>query len=160
MRFSINFSTSPEQFVGWAGVFALTAVVVYAFCRWLMSCPRTRDPWGADIEQAIEQEEAVPVCPHCLVPQRHNGWFCPECGFASSQYGNYLPSVYMFSIGDAVRDGVHRRSRWTPLLVAGYILLACAFLSILAPIYCLFLFLYRSQFVRHQHVPLADQPGA
>ena len=78
----------------------------------------------------------------------------------SGQYGNVLPAVYIFSIGDGVRTGVQQRSRWGPLLVTGYVLIAFAFLSILAPVYCLFLFLNRVRISRHQRLPQVDASGA
>jgi hypothetical protein len=53
--------------------------------------------------------------------------------------------VYVFSLGDAVRAGVYQREPWTPLLVAGYVLIAFAWFSILAPFYCLLLFMNRAR---------------
>jgi hypothetical protein len=160
MMLSMTLPLTPEQTVGLLAVLILIGAAVYLFCRWLLACPRTPDPWASDIEQAVEQEEAVPVCPHCLTPQEHNGWFCPECGSTSGQYSNYLPFVYLFSIGDAVRAGVQQRNRWSPLLAVGFVLVAFAWLSILAPIYCVFLFLARSR-VTHLHQPAqAEGPGA
>jgi hypothetical protein len=126
----------------------------------LLACPRTPDPWGNEVEQAVEREEAVPICPHCLTPQEHDGWFCPECGSTTGQYGNYLPYVYIFSLGDAARAGVQRRSHWTPFLVTGYILLAFAWFSILAPIYCLFLFLNRARVSRLLQTTQAGESAA
>src|SRR3954467_3978634 len=115
-----KFLNSPEGTVGTLAILGLVAAFVFRFWHWLLTCPRSPDPWGTEVEEAVEREEAVPVCPHCLTPQEHNGWFCPNCGSTSGQYGNYLPNVYIFSIGDAVRAGVQQRSRWSPLLVTGY----------------------------------------
>jgi hypothetical protein len=160
MLLSITFPRTPEETIGALAILGLLAAAIYAFRQWLLSCPRTPDPWGAEVEQAVEGEEAVPVCPHCLAPQEHNGWFCPECGATSGQYSNYLPTVYIFSIGEAVRAGVERRSRWTPFLVTGYILVAFAWFSILAPVYCLFLFLNRARISNLQHPNQATELGA
>jgi hypothetical protein len=150
MLLSITFPGTPEETVAGVALLGLLFAGVYLFCQWVFACPRKPDPWGAEVEQAVEREEAVPVCPHCLTPQEHNGWFCPECGSMSGLYGNVLPAVYIFSIGDGVRNGIQQRSRWTPLLVTGYILLAFAFFSLLAPIYCLFLFLNRKRIISLQ----------
>jgi hypothetical protein len=95
-----------------------------------------------------------------LTPQEHNGWFCPECGSTSGQYSNYLPAVYIFSIGDAVRTGVQQRSRWTPLLVTGYVLIAFAYFSVLVPVYCLFLFINRARISNLQRLAQTNEPGA
>jgi hypothetical protein len=160
MLLSITFPLTPEETIGALAILGLMGAAIYAFCRWLLACPRTPDPWGSEVEQAVEGEEAVPVCPRCLTPQEHNGWFCPECGSTSGQYGNYLPAIYIFSIGDAVRAGVQQRSRWTPLLVTGYVLIAFAYFSVLAPIYCLFLFLNRARISNLQRRAQTNESGA
>ena len=160
MLLSTPYPLTPEETVILLAVLGLVGAAVYLFCRWLLACPRTPDPWGSDIEQAVEREDAVPVCAHCLAPQDHNGWFCPECGSTSGQYSNYLPFVYLFSIGDAVRAGVQQPNRWSPLLVVWLVLVAFAWLSILAPIYCVFLFLARSRVTHLPQVAQAEESGA
>jgi len=136
---------SPEQTIGVIGIIGLGCAAVYAFFKWLSAGPRTPDPWGPEVEEAVQKEEAVAVCPHCLTLQAHNGWFCPGCGSVSGQYGNYLPSVYIFSIGEAARAGVEHPNRWRPFVTAGYVLIALGFFSVLAPAYCLFLFINLSR---------------
>ncbi|HWI57124.1 MAG TPA: hypothetical protein VNZ22_07850 [Bacillota bacterium] len=121
------------------------AFLLYRFILWLMQAKRTPDPWGVAIEQALARPDAVPLCHRCLAPQEHNGWFCPECGSIVGHYGNYLPSIYIYSIGEAARAGVEQPNRWTPLLVTGYALIALGYFSVLAPFYCLFLFRNRAQ---------------
>jgi hypothetical protein len=78
MLLLITFPRSPEETVGALAILGLIVATVFAFFRRVFACPRTPDPRGDDVEQAVEGEEAVPVCPHCLTPQQHNGWFCPE----------------------------------------------------------------------------------
>jgi len=126
-------------------ILGMGGLVLGRILVWLMEAARTPDPWGAEIQAALDEPDAVPLCPHCLTLQEHNGWFCPECGSTVGQYSNYLPTVYMFSIGEALRAGVQQRNRWTPLVTAGYILVAFAELSLLAPFYCLFLFMNRAK---------------
>jgi hypothetical protein len=159
MLLSVTFPSTPEQTIGAIAIVGLILAGIYGFCQWLLACPRTPDPWGAEVARAVEGEEAVPVCPHCLAPQEHNGWFCPECGSTSGQYGNYLPNVYIFSIGDAVRAGVQQRNPWTAWLVAGYVLVAFANFSILAPVYCLFLFLNRARIINLQRLDQVSSGG-
>jgi hypothetical protein len=160
MLLSITFPRTPEETIGALAILALILAFAVAFCRWVLACPRTPDPWGAEVESAMGGEEVVPVCPHCLVPQEHNGWFCPECGSTVSQFANYLPGVYIFSIGDAARAGVQQRNRWTPLLVAGYVLIAFAEFSILAAVYCLFLFIHRAHISGLHRMAQGDSSGA
>ena len=145
MLLTVTFPQTPEQTLGTLAILGLIGATIYGFCQWLLACPRTPEPWGPEVEQAVEGEDAVPLCPHCLTRQEHNGWFCPECGSTTGRYSNYLPFVYVFSLGDAVRAGVYQREPWTPWLVAGYVLIAFAWFSILAPIYCLLLFLNRAR---------------
>jgi hypothetical protein len=136
---------SPDETVGLIGAIGLGCAAFYAFCKWLSATPRTPDPWEPEVEQAVQNEEAIAVCPHCLTPQAHTGWFCPGCGSVSGQYGNYLPSVYIFSIGEAVRVGVEQPNRWRALVTTGYVLIALGFFSVLAPVYCFFLFINPSR---------------
>jgi hypothetical protein len=131
-------------------ILGIGGLALYRALIWLMEAERTPDPWGPEIEESLEKPDAIPVCPHCFTPQKHDGWFCPECGSTSGQYGNYLPAVYIFSIGQAVRGGVEQRKPWSPLLTAGYVLIALSHFSVLAPAYCLFLFINRSSTRRLQ----------
>jgi hypothetical protein len=160
MLLSITFPTTPEETIGMLAILGLIVAAIIAFCRWVFAGPRTPDPWDAEIESAVEGEEAVPLCPHCLAPQEHNGWFCPECGSTTGQYVNYLPYVYLFSVGDAFRAGVQQRNPWTPALVVGYVLIAFAELSILAPVYCLFLFLNRAKISNLNRSAQGETSGA
>jgi hypothetical protein len=159
MLLSIIFPQTPEQTLGALAILGLIGAAIYRFCQWLLACPRTPDPWGSDVGQAVEGAEAAPLCSHCLAPQEHNGWFCPECGSTTGQYSNYLPGVYIFSLGDAVRAGVQQREPWTPLLVVGSVLIACAWFSILAPVYCLFLFINRARVSNPERQSEADESG-
>jgi hypothetical protein len=65
---SITYLQTPEGTILALAIVGLIMGAVYGFFRWVFACPRTPDPWGADVEQAVEREEAVPVCPHCLTP--------------------------------------------------------------------------------------------
>ncbi len=160
MLLSITFPATPEETVGALAVLVLLAAAIYGFCKWLLSCPRTPDPWGAELGQVVEGGGVLPLCAHCLAPQEHKGWFCPECGSTSGPYVNYLPGVYIFSIGDAARAGVEQRHRWTPLLVTGYTLVALSYFYILAPIYCVFLFINRARVCHLQRLAQASESEA
>ena len=121
-------------------ILGVGAAVLYRVWIWLREAPYTPDPWGAEVGGALEDPESLPVCPHCLVPQEHNGWFCPECGSTVGQYSNWLPAVYIFSIGEAFRRGVTERMRNYPLIIMGYVLVTLSYFSLLAPIFWIFLF--------------------
>ncbi|HZR20502.1 MAG TPA: hypothetical protein VFE51_24685 [Verrucomicrobiae bacterium] len=113
-------------------------LLTYRAIVWVIQAQPTADPWDAETGQALESDEARPLCHHCFTPQDHNGWFCPNCGATVGQYVNYLPYVYLFSQGEVLRAGVAEHLRRSPLIVCGYILLSLAFFPILAPVYWFF----------------------
>jgi hypothetical protein len=121
----------------------LMAVALAAVCRlyvWIRDAIPGPEPWSADVQNQIENAEVPGLCPHCLTPQDHYGWFCPECGATVTPYSSLLPAVYPFAIGEAVRSGVNGRIQRSALVVTGYTLLALAHFSLLAPFYLYFLF--------------------
>jgi hypothetical protein len=121
-------------------ILGICGVVAYRFILWIMAAPRTEDPWGRELDDAVNQEGAVPVCHHCFTPQEHNGWFCPECGATVGAYCNYMPFIYVFAEGEVLRAGVTERIRRSPLITIGYLLFSLGMFWILAPVYWFFLF--------------------
>ena len=121
-------------------ILGFIGVAVYRFVLWVMQAPRTADPWGKETEEALNQDESVPLCHHCLAPQEHNGWFCPQCGATVGPYSNYMPFIYVFAEGEVLRSGVTEGVRRSPLITFGYVLLSLGMFAIAAPIYWYFLF--------------------
>ncbi len=125
------------------GVFA---AALYIFIRWIVDAPRTPDPWGDETEQALNNEESLPVCDHCLTPQSHNGWFCPHCGATVGPYINYMPFIYVFSQGEVLRAGVTERLRRSPLIIMGFLVFSFGMFAmasifvLLVPVYWYLLF--------------------
>ena len=132
-------------------ILGMVVVALYRLVLWLMAAKRTANPWGDEVSQALDQEDAVPLCHHCLTPQQHDGWFCPECGATVGPYSNYLPFVYVFSEGEVVRAGVTERIRRSPLIVVGLVLTSLAMCAVAAPFYWFFLF---------KHMHHGDSAGA
>jgi len=126
-------------------VLGIVAVALYRLVLWLMEAKRTADPWGEELDKALDQDDAVPLCHHCLTPQQHNGWFCPQCGATVGPYCNYLPFVYIFSQGEVVRAGVTEHLRRSPLIVVGLVLTSLVMCAVLAPVYWFFLFRHLRQ---------------
>ncbi len=133
-------SAGHEQALLALVLLGFVAAAIYMFVIWLMDARRTPDPWGEEVTNALESDEAVEVCHHCLTPQHHNGWFCPECGATVGNYCNYLPFVYVFSQGEVLRAGVMERLRPRALIVVGYVLLSLATLAVVAPVYWFWLY--------------------
>jgi hypothetical protein len=125
------------------GVVAATVIVgwfvVSAFRRWLAK-PVTPDPWGAEVTDAINQPEAVPVCLYCQCPHEPNRWFCAECGHAVGDYNTVNPYLYIFSLGEVLREGTSGNIRKSWLTVTGLVVLSLVEYFVLAPIYWFFLF--------------------
>lgn len=102
--------------------------------------PVPPDPWGPDLAAALELPDATPICPHCQTPHALNRWFCSECGRAVGDFNNVNPYLYLFSLGEVLREGTSGRVRKSWLTVAGYVILSLAEYVIFAPIYWFFLF--------------------
>jgi len=114
------------------------AVLVFALVRlvrWIQRAAPRPDPWDKEIEEAVQAEDAVPLCPHCLAPQEPETWFCAECGCSVGPYNNVNPYLYLFSLGDLFRAGVFGRVRRSPSVVVGFLLLSLAAYTIFAPYY-------------------------
>jgi len=109
------------------------------FAGWFRK-PAQPDPWGADVAEALDSPDAMPICPHCQTPHALNRWFCPECGRAVGDYNNVNPYLYLFSLGEVLREGTSGRIRKSWLTVAGYLILSLAEYAIFAPVYWFFLF--------------------
>ena len=123
------------------------------FTRWFWK-PTTPDPWGAEVAEALDSPDATPICPHCQTPHGLDRWFCSECGRAVGDYNNVNPYLYLFSLGEVLREGTSGRVRKTWLTVAGYLTLSLAEYAVFAPVYWFFLF----RNLMRQDPPAAAKP--
>ncbi len=103
---------------------AVVALVVVLIIRWIRRAVPRPDPWGEEIERAVQEEDAVPLCPHCLAPQESDTWFCPACGSSIGPYNNVNPYLYAFSLGDLFRNGTTGWAAARPLVILGFLLLS------------------------------------
>jgi len=106
---------------------AVIAVLVFAvvrLVRWIQQAAPRPDPWDKEIEEAVQAEDAVPLCPHCLAPQAPETWFCAECGSSVGLYNNVNPYLYAFSVGDLFRNGTTGWVCPRPLVIIGFLLLS------------------------------------
>ena len=113
------------------------AVVIYRLIRWFCTGPIQPEPWEKNVADAMESEEARPLCCHCLEPHSTDASFCPDCGAPVGQYTNLLPFPYLFSIGHLLRTGTSGDCQRTPLTVIGFVLLGIVEYSVFAPVYWL-----------------------
>jgi|SRR4051812_41098202 hypothetical protein len=116
------------------------AGALYGFGRWVMIGKPSPEPWGPEVDAAVHQPEAVPICHRCFAPQDPESWFCPECGAAEGRYNNYLPFINIFSEGEVFRAGVSDNIRPSFLTIGGYLLLSASAYFVFAPVYWYFLF--------------------
>jgi hypothetical protein len=129
----------PEMQIAMLAVLALAVAAVYGLVRWIMQAKPKPDPWGPEVEAAIQGPDARPVCHHCFTPQEDPNWFCPECGAAIGPYNNLMPYVNIFSEGEVLRTGVTGHWRTSRLMVLGYLLFSVGAYAIAAPVYWYFL---------------------
>jgi hypothetical protein len=122
------------------GVTAVAVLAIYRAYLWFKSGPLAPDPWGSEIEEALQSGEAMPLCTHCLEPQDHHGWFCPNCGAAAGPDSPLLVPVQMYYLGHAFRAATGAFAKRNPLVFLGYILVALTELSILGVVYLVFFF--------------------
>lgn len=64
------------------------------------------DPWPAEIDAAVRDPAAVPLCVNCLHPQDGHWWFCSNCGSPTGEFVATMPYLYIFQQGEFFRRGV------------------------------------------------------
>lgn len=114
---------TPRPEVMFAVVAVLTFTVI-RLVRWIRQAAPQPDPWDKEVEDAVQAEDAVPLCPHCLAPQEPETWFCAECGCSVGRYNNVNPYLFAFSLGDLFRNGTAGRICPRPLVITGFLLLS------------------------------------
>jgi len=148
-------SRYPDVLIG------IVAGSVLFHCLWLFLQrlkvgPTTPDPWDDQVTEAMENDDAIPLCHHCLAPHSAAADFCPECGAAVGVYTNLLPFPYLFSVGHALRIGAFGNFKRSPLTVAGFLALGFIEYSVFAPFY--WFRLLRNIFYKPQSGSTSDQP--
>jgi hypothetical protein len=124
-------------------IVAATGLVAWLVVRWFITLirkPATPDPWGPEVAAALEDPNTTPLCPHCQCPHDNATWFCPECGRSVGEFNNITPYLYLFSLGETLREGTSGRIRKDWVTVVGFVLLSLIEYAIFAPVYWFFLF--------------------
>jgi hypothetical protein len=137
--------------------FIFFVVLLAVLCRlwvWFRDTNLPPEPWGPEVEKALQSSESVPVCPHCLAPQVHEVWFCPDCGSTVGPYNNYSPYLYIFSLGEALRAALSGTQHHRPLVRVGAFLVLLSFAPVVLPV----AFYYR--FIKKTNQPAPDAPAA
>jgi len=97
--------TRGEAFVAMAAVAVAAVLTLVTWIRRLAS-KSTPDPWPQEVDEAVRNREAVPICLSCLYPQRERSWLCPNCGFPAGDFVTLMPYLQNFAIGELFRRGV------------------------------------------------------
>jgi hypothetical protein len=82
------------------------------------------DPWEEELDAAVRHIDATPLCHRCFEPQPPIGWFCHRCGSPVGSYNNWMPYIWIFSLGEVLLSGVGPRARYSMLTIPGYVLVA------------------------------------
>jgi hypothetical protein len=93
------------------------------------------DPWPDEINAAVREPDAHPVCLRCLRPQEGHYWFCRDCGFPSGEYMTVMPFLQVFPLGHMLQRGVvgePERRKW---VTAGYVAVSLCEYTVFAPVY-------------------------
>jgi hypothetical protein len=64
------------------------------------------DPWPAELDMAVREPNAVPLCVSCLTPQAPHQWFCPRCGFPTNDFVPLMPYLQIYVVAEVLRRGV------------------------------------------------------
>jgi hypothetical protein len=118
----------------------VAVVLIKYLILWFQTSACKPDPWGKDVDDAVHQSNAAPLCYRCLSPHDEDCCFCPECGSATGLYNNLNPYLYIFSLGEMLRLGVSGPIKRNVTTILGYLLLSLSEYLIFAPLYWFFLF--------------------
>ena len=118
----------------------LSGFIIKRLMVWVRQSPPTPNPWDEDSDALVNQPDAIPLCHHCLAPITSETYFCPHCDGNVGLYNNLSPYLYIFSLGEVLRQGTSGRIQNHPMFVWGYVLLSMAQYMVFAPIYWYFLF--------------------
>jgi hypothetical protein len=98
--------------------------VVWRFVVWIQEAIPAPDPWGAEVDRQLQEDDLPPTCPHCSATYSEGDYFCPACGEAVGSYNNFNPYLYVFSLGQWLRTGTGGKINRSWLTITGYLLLS------------------------------------
>jgi hypothetical protein len=98
--------------------------VLWFIARKIKDAPKAPDPWDDEIAAALNDENAAPLCIHCLRPYRAHDDFCVRCGAPVGDLTNYMPSAYYVSPGYVLRIGANDNFKRTPGSIVFFLLAA------------------------------------
>lgn len=95
----------PQKAIALVAVGTALTIVLFRRVRAIASKTES-DPWSQEVDLAVRDRGAIPVCTNCLHPQEGHRWLCPHCAFPSGEYVTTMPYLYVFAMGELFRRGV------------------------------------------------------
>jgi hypothetical protein len=135
----------PQRVIGFLGLVGLVFGGLWFFMEGVGKPASRPEPWDSEVTAQLEQEEATPLCHHCLLPQNSATNFCPQCGAPVGPYTNLLPYTNLFSVGHMLRIGTGEQFQRTPFKVAFFMLVSLSEYGPFAPFYWYRLFTNRNR---------------
>lgn len=109
-----------------AAILVVLCFAIYRFIQRIRRLVPRPDPWGEDVQAAVCDESALPVCHRCFTEHEPSTAFCPKCGTAVGAYNNIMPWVQVFSEGEVLRNSLFDRLRVNFLTIAGFFVFTLA----------------------------------
>jgi len=116
-------ASDPNMLIAKLAIGGLVIALCWRFLVWVRESPIKPDPWDAETDKKLSDEETPQACHHCSTPLSSVAWFCPHCGSAVGPYNNMMPYVQIFSEGEVFRNGMNQRFRNRSLVAIGYFLI-------------------------------------
>jgi hypothetical protein len=107
-------------------LFIVIGFGIYRFIQHFRGLVPRPDPWGKEIEAAVYNDSAVPLCHRCFTEHENTTLFCPKCGAAVGDYNNVMPWVQVFSEGEVLRNSLFDRLRVNAITIAGFFVFTLA----------------------------------
>ena len=93
------------------------------------------DPWPVEMDIAVRDYTAVPLCLNCLFPQGRHSWFCPQCAYPTGDFVTSMPYLPVFVDGELFRRGVMGPPEKRVGVLLFYFFYAGASFNFFAPLY-------------------------
>ena len=124
----------PQKAIALVAVGTALAIILVRKIRHIASTAPP-DPWPEEIDLAVKDRGAIPVCVNCLYPQEGHRWLCPHCAFPTGEYVTTMPYLQVFAVGEFFRRGVIGPPAMGFIGLAAFVFYSASQYAPFAPIY-------------------------